>query len=71
MTDLNKTLEDLKLLNTLCHGTVLDDAIDLLKRQQKMKPITDNMRNYRCPRCNVILKGRFCHECGQAVTDDA
>ena len=31
MTDLKKTLDDLKLLNALCHGTVLDDAISLLK----------------------------------------
>lgn len=34
MTDLEKTIDDLKLLNTLCHGTVLDDAIALLKGQQ-------------------------------------
>ena len=33
MTDLEKTIDDLKLLNALCHGTVLDDAIALLKRQ--------------------------------------
>ena len=30
MIDTEKTLEDLKLLNALCHGTVLDDAIALL-----------------------------------------
>lgn len=31
MIDPEKTLEDLQLLNALCHGTVLDDAIALLK----------------------------------------
>lgn len=31
MADIEKTLDDLKLLNALCHGTVLDDAIALLK----------------------------------------
>ena len=35
MADLEKTLDDLKLLNALCHGTVLDDALALLKEQQK------------------------------------
>ena len=34
MTDVEKTLDDLKLLNALCHGTVLDDAIALLKEQE-------------------------------------
>ena len=33
MTDLEKTLDDLKLLNALCHGTVLDDAIEILKQR--------------------------------------
>ena len=33
MIDPEKTLEDLKLLNALCHGTVLDDAIEILKQR--------------------------------------
>ena len=33
MIDPEKTLEDLQLLNALCHGTVLDDAIALLTEQ--------------------------------------
>ena len=33
MTDIMRTLEDLKLLNALCHGTVLDDAIEILKQR--------------------------------------
>lgn len=36
MTDLQKTIDDLKLMNALCHGTVLDDAIALLKDRQKI-----------------------------------
>lgn len=36
MIDPEKTLEDLKLLNALCHGTVLDDAIALLKEQDEL-----------------------------------
>ena len=34
MIDLEKTIDDLKLLNALCHGTVLDDAIALLNKQE-------------------------------------
>lgn len=34
MTDMKKTIDDLELLNRLCHGTVLDDAIALLKGLQ-------------------------------------
>lgn len=71
MTDLEKTIDDLKLLNALCHGTVLDDAIELLKRQQRIEPVTDKLRNRRCPKCDTVLKGRFCYECGQAVKWDA
>ena len=36
MTDLEKTVDDLKLLNALCHGTVLDDAINLIKEQREI-----------------------------------
>lgn len=34
MIDINKTIEDLNLLNKLCHGTVLDDAITIIKEQK-------------------------------------
>lgn len=33
MINIEKTLEDLEFLNALCHGTVLDDAIALLKKE--------------------------------------
>jgi len=36
MTDVEKTLDDLKLLNALCYGTVLDDAIALLTGQPQI-----------------------------------
>lgn len=36
MTDLQKTIDDLNLMNVLCHGTVLDDAIALLKDRQEI-----------------------------------
>lgn len=47
MTDIEKTLDDLKLLNTLCHGTVLDDAIAMLKEQQEQidRLIEENASN--------------------------
>lgn len=44
-----------------------DDALELLKEQEAVEPVTDQLRNRRCPKCNTILKGRYCHECGQAV----
>ena len=43
---------------------ICTDALALLKEQE---PITDRMRNRICPNCGTILKGRYCHECGQAV----
>ena len=75
MTDLEKTIDDLKLLNALCHGTVLDDAIALLKGQQQI---------VRCKDCKynddgecVIKAGWFpvkpdwfCAD-GERRTDDA
>lgn len=35
--------------------------------KQALDPIVDKVRHRRCPKCNTILKGRYCHECGQAV----
>ena len=44
-----------------------NDAIELLKDHVAMEPLHDRSRNMRCPMCKTILKGRFCHECGQEV----
>lgn len=41
--------------------------IELLNEEA---PVIDSSRNRRCPQCNTILKGRFCHECGQGVKLD-
>lgn len=45
----------------------LNDALAILKEQEAVEPITDKGRNRLCPKCKTILKGRFCHECGQEV----
>ena len=52
MTDLEKTIDDLKLLNSLCHGTVLDDAIALLTWQPQI---------VRCKDCKYY--DSFSQEC--------
>lgn len=49
-----------------CYNHV-SDAIALLKEQEPVEPVKDIARNRRCPKCFTILKGKFCHECGQAV----
>ena len=47
---------------------IADDALDLLKKQEPMEPITDKWRNYICPVCGDRLRGgKFCMNCGQAV----
>ena len=46
---------------------IAEDALSLLKKQEAVYPIKDIVRNKRCPKCFTILKGKFCHECGQAV----
>ena len=49
-----------------CRREAMDFANENTEREP-MEPIMDRVRNRRCPRCNTILKGRFCHECGQEV----
>lgn len=43
-------------------------AEELLKEQEPLEPVVDSFMNRRCPKCNAVLKGKFCFECGQAVT---
>ena len=43
---------------------------DTLKEQEPLEPIVDSFLNRRCPKCNAVLKGKFCFECGQEVKWD-
>jgi hypothetical protein len=56
--------------NGSCEKDLLADALTLLKEQEAVEPCKDIARNRRCPNCYSILKGKFCHECGQAVKWD-
>lgn len=45
-----------------------DEQIEkLLKLQEAVEPILDSFLHKRCPSCRTLLKGKYCHECGQAV----
>ena len=75
MTDLKKTLDDLKLLNALCHGTVLDDAIELLKDKQPIKAELEGGGHtwwYVCGDCHGTIGNRdsYCRHCGRMVSWD-
>jgi len=43
------------------------DILALLKEQEPAEPILDSFLHKRCPSCRALLKGKYCHECGQAV----
>lgn len=45
----------------------IHDALSLLKKQEPAEPILDSFLHKRCPSCRALLKGKYCHECGQAV----
>ena len=75
MADINKTIkaltewiEDPNAMNAEIDGSLVSDALELLKEQQPKKPVYD-CPLIRCPRCknsiNVIQK--YCDECGQAI----
>ena len=50
------------------HCPIMDDILALLKEQDEpVEPLTDELRNRICPKCNTVLKGKYCHECGQPV----
>lgn len=72
MTDREKVIEELEnyepyaraFSNLTVKGWIVMAVLELLRDQEA---ITDEFRILRCPRCNAVLKGKFCHECGQAV----
>ena len=45
-------------------------AFELLKEQEPVEPILDSFLHKRCPSCKTLLKGKYCHGCGQAVKFD-
>lgn len=56
----------------------IDDAIELLKKQEAVEPIREDDGYYRCRSCNAYVafpngdcKKSFCEKCGQAVKWDA
>lgn len=51
-------------------GIAASEAVMLLGKQEPVPYLVDRSRNRRCPKCKTILKGRYCHECGQAVKMD-
>lgn len=84
MIDIEKTIEDLKLLNALCHGTVLDDSIALLKgKTGKWIEKTDYMGDtyYDCSACGeswMTIEGtpwingmNYCPHCGAKMEEVA
>lgn len=69
MSDIKKTIDDLQLLNTLCHGTVLDDAIELLKERDAVVPKV-SCTEQRCGNCNKIIEMDgwvACPWCGKRI----
>ena len=47
MGGIEKILEDLTMLNRLCHGTVLDDAIALLKEdKEEIERLKENIHSF-------------------------
>lgn len=55
MADIKNTIEDLQLLNKLCNGTVLDDAITLLKEQQTIISLQHNALRRSADTVKVLL----------------
>jgi len=49
------------------HVGYLIHAVKYMKKQEPLEPVVDSFLNRRCPKCNAVLKGRFCFECGQEV----
>ena len=64
MSNRQQTIDDLELMNRLCHGTVLDDAIALLKGQEPVKPIRTCRSNNELGVNGILIVGE-CPACGQ------
>ena len=48
-----------------------DLAIDVLELVRPVEYKRNHKRDRICPKCNTVLKGPFCHECGQPVIWDS
>ena len=44
-----------------------DDEWEEEEEEEILEPIIDRARNRKCPKCNTVLKGKYCHECGARV----
>jgi hypothetical protein len=72
--DARRYLEDRELVDKSVgvHIDALNDAIELLKEQEAIKPIliregrNKNYNDYVCPRCDnvVAYEQNYCSECG-------
>lgn len=49
------------------YAYIMRKAYALLKEQEAVEPILDGFLHKWCPSCRKLLKGKYCHECGQAV----
>lgn len=66
--NIQKTIdENMDKVLVRVHVGYLIHAVKYMKEQKPLEPIVDSFLNRRCPKCNAVLKGRFCFECGQAV----
>lgn len=65
-----KETDEYKVAKAEEYCNIAEEALSLLKKQEAVYPIKDIARNKRCPKCFTILKGKFCHKCGQAVKWD-
>lgn len=66
--NIQKTIdENMDKILVRVHVGNLIHAVKYMNEQEPLEPIVDSFLNRRCPKCNAVLKGKFCFECGQAV----